>query len=45
MIKLYGLELSFPVNRVRLCLNAMGLDYEFIRINPLAGAAESGNCL
>lgn len=37
MIKLYGLELSFPVNRVRFCLNAMGLDYEFIRINPLAG--------
>lgn len=37
MIKLYGIELSTPVNRVRLCLNAMGLEYKFIRINPLAG--------
>jgi glutathione S-transferase len=37
MIKLYGFELSFPVNRVRLCLNALGLDYEFIRLNPLTG--------
>ena len=42
MIKLYGLELSIPVNRVRLCLNAMGLDYEFIRINPLAGENKTG---
>ena len=37
MIKLYGFELSIPVNRVRLCLNAMGLDYEFVRVNPMAG--------
>ncbi len=37
MIKLYGFEPSFPVNRVRYCLNAMELEYKFIRINPLAG--------
>lgn len=37
MIQLYGFEPSFPVNRVRLCLNAMELDYKFIRVNPLAG--------
>lgn len=37
MIKLYGLEQSFPVNRVRLCLNAMKLEYEFIRIRPFKG--------
>ncbi len=37
MIKLYGFDLSYPVNRVRLCLNAMGLEYKFIRVNPLAG--------
>ena len=37
MIKLYGFELSFPVNRVRLCLNAMGLEYQFISTNPIAG--------
>lgn len=34
MITLYGLELSFPVNRVRMCLNALNLDYEFISVNP-----------
>ena len=45
MIKLYGFELSFPVNRVRLCLNAMGKDYEFIRINPLAGENRSDDYL
>lgn len=40
MIKLYGLNLSFPVNRVRMCLNAMELDYEFIVVNPLAGETQ-----
>ena len=37
MIKLYGFEPSFPVIRVRMCLNAMELEYKFIRVNPLAG--------
>lgn len=37
MIKLYGLDFSFPVNRVRLCLNALGKDYEFILVSPRAG--------
>ena len=41
MIKLYGIDVSFPVNRVRLCLNAMGQDYEYIRINPLAGETQT----
>lgn len=45
MIKVYGLELSFPVNRVRLCLNAMDLEYEFVRINPLAGENQTGKYL
>jgi len=45
MIKLYGFELSFPVNRVRLCLNAMGIEYEFIRINPLAGDNQTDDYL
>ena len=45
MIKLYGFELSFPVNRVRLCLNAMGLDYEFVRINPFAGENQTEDYL
>lgn len=41
MITLYGLELSFPVNRVRMCLNALNLDYEFISVNPLAGETQT----
>ena len=41
MVKLYGLGLSFPVNRVRMCLNAMGLEYEFVVINPLAGETQT----
>ena len=45
MIKVYGLELSFPVNRVRLCLNAMELEYEFVRINPLAGETQTEDYL
>lgn len=45
MIKLYGFELSFPVNRVRMCLNAMGLEYEFVRLNPLAGETQTEDYL
>ena len=40
-MKLYGLELSFPVNRVRFCFNAMGLDYELIRLSPIAGETQT----
>lgn len=36
MIKLYGFQPSFPVNRVRLCLNALDLEYQLVPINPLA---------
>ncbi len=45
MIKLYGLGVSFPVNRVRLCLNALNLDYEFIQTNPMAGDTQSADYL
>ena len=41
MIKLYGFKPSFPVNRVRLCLNAMGVEYEHIPVNPLAGETQT----
>ncbi|MGB1799634.1 MAG: glutathione S-transferase family protein [Gammaproteobacteria bacterium] len=41
MIKLYGFPPSPPVNRVRLCLNAMGVDYELTPINPLAGETQT----
>ena len=41
MITLYGLALSFPVNRVRFCLNAMDLEYDFVSVNPLAGETQT----
>ncbi len=41
MIKVYGLGLSFPVNRVRMCCNAIGVDHEFVVINPLAGETQT----
>ncbi len=41
MIKVYGLGLSFPVNRVRMCLNAINVDHEFVIINPLAGETQT----
>lgn len=45
MIKLYGFQPSFPVNRVRLCLNAMELEYQLIPINPLAGENQTDEYL
>lgn len=33
MIKLYGLPLSFPANKVRFVLNYLGLDYDFIKVD------------
>lgn len=45
MIKLYGFHPSFPVNRVRLCLNAMGVEYEHIPVNPLAGETQTDEYL
>lgn len=41
MIKLYGFEPSFPVNRVRLCLNALELEYKFISTNPIEGECQT----
>ena len=35
MIKLYGLGLSFNVSKVRYCLNYLGLEYEWIKTNPM----------
>ncbi len=45
MIKLYGLGVSPPVIRVRLCLNALGAEHEFIQINPLAGETQTEDYL
>jgi glutathione S-transferase len=37
MIKLYGIGLSFNVNKVRYCLNYLGLDFEWEQTNPMQG--------
>jgi glutathione S-transferase len=37
MIKLYGIGLSNNVNKVRFCLNYLGLEYEWIQTNPMQG--------
>jgi len=37
MIKLYGLGFSNNVNKVRYCLNQLGLDFEWVQTNPMQG--------
>lgn len=37
MIKLYGIGISNNVNKVRYCLNFLGLKYDWIQINPMQG--------
>jgi len=37
MLKVYGFPLSIPSNKVRFVANHMGLDYEFLPVNLLAG--------
>lgn len=34
MLKIYGTSLSPPVIRVRLCINALGLEHEYIPVAP-----------
>ncbi len=33
MMKLYGFDLSTPSNKVRLCANAIGCVYDYIRLD------------
>ena len=37
MIKLYGHKFSPPSNKVEMCINALGLEYEFIFVDLLKG--------
>lgn len=37
MIKLYGNKFSPPSNKVEMCLNQLGLDYEFVFVDLLNG--------
>lgn len=38
MIKFYGNRFSPPCNKVEMCLNLLGLEYEFIPVDLLSGA-------
>lgn len=37
MLKIYGSDLSGPANKIRFAANAMGLSYEYIRVNMREG--------
>jgi glutathione S-transferase len=37
MLKIYGFEISVPANKLRMCANALGVDYEYIRDNVSEG--------
>ena len=37
MLKIYGSDLSAPANKVRFTANALGLKYEYIKVNLRAG--------
>lgn len=41
MLKLYGLDFSPWVNRVRFTVNYIGLDYEYIRVDLIGGEGQS----
>jgi glutathione S-transferase len=37
MLKIYGFPVSIPSNRVRFVVNKLGLDYQYVPVNLLAG--------
>jgi len=41
MLTIFGFEFSSPANKVRFAANAMGLKYEYKRVNLLAGEQKS----
>lgn len=45
MIILKGMELSTPVSKVRFVLNHLGLDYQFDRVNLMAGEGQKPEIL
>jgi glutathione S-transferase len=40
-MKIYGMPLSFPVNRTRMTANYLGYDYEFLPVNLMKGEQRS----
>ncbi len=45
MIKLYGIPISNNVNKVRYCLNYLGLQYEWTQTNPMNGETQAESFL
>lgn len=45
MLKIYGSDLSSPANKVRFAANAMGLKYEYIRVNLREGEQKKAEFL
>lgn len=41
MLKLYGFDASTWANRVRFVANSLGLDYEYVRVNLIAGEGQT----
>ena len=37
MLKIYGANLSAPVNKVRMAANILGLEYEYVQISIREG--------
>ncbi|MCH7635437.1 MAG: glutathione S-transferase family protein [Proteobacteria bacterium] len=45
MLKIYGFDFSSPANKVRMCANALGLEYEYIQVNMQEGEHKSDKYL
>jgi len=45
MLKIYGIGLSSPVNKVRFVANALELSYEFVNVNIMAGETQTESYL
>lgn len=45
MLKIYGFDFSSPANKVRMCANALGLEYEYIQVNMQEGEHKSDEYL
>ena len=45
MIKLYGIPISNNVNKVRYCLNHLGLEYDWTQTNPMQGETQAASFL
>jgi len=45
MIKLYGMGVSYNVEKVRYCLNYLNLEYDWVQTNPLQGENQNAEYL